>query len=85
VEMRKEIDGELMIKSTKRHLVNLKAEDKEGDGPPTFWRKLYGPVIHTDSIILSEEEEEEGGRVKVTGESSANIQVEMEVRPKEGN
>ena len=56
VEKRKDIDGERMLQSGKKHLRSVK-EEEGGSGPPTFWRTLNGPkIVHEEVILVSDDD-----------------------------
>ena len=47
-----------MMKSGRCHLEKVK-EEEGGNGPPTFWKVLHGPVvIAADPVIISSDEED---------------------------
>ena len=56
IERRKDINGERMLQSGKKHLRAVK-EEEGGNGPPTFWKTLHGPkIVYEEVIILSDDE-----------------------------
>jgi hypothetical protein len=57
VERRKEMDGGLLLQSTRRRLKQVKEEE----GPTSiFWKPLYGPIVTLQPMNLISDSDDEG-------------------------